>query len=358
MPTINEIVFDRGVAHQVGILRFSSGVRNRILGLLREVEDDLRDQITTRLAKIEARGVDIGPATTARLQALLGQVQEINLNGYGKISDTLIKELRAAGSFEVDFTARMLEASVGSELALLLPTATQIGTIVTAQPLSGRILSDVLGDLPRNATQRINEAIRLGLIEGQTSAQITRSIFGTAARGFDDGIQRFTRRGLAMVVNTSINHVMSRSREALFMQNRDLIGRVMWVSTLDTRTTPICQRRDKMVFPVGKGPRPPAHPNCRSTTVALLNGQKDLLGERASDVGGVPAETDYEDFLRRIQDDPAALSMALNAKQRAALFRDGGLSLDDLINDTTENFFTLDQLRQNHAEAFVRAGID
>lgn len=53
----------------------------------------------------------------------------------------------------------------------------------------------------------------------------------------------------------------------------------VWISILDARTSEICRSLDGRVFVRGKGPLPPAHPNCRSTTAGYEEGQGDLAVE-------------------------------------------------------------------------------
>jgi hypothetical protein len=42
------------------------------------------------------------------------------------------------------------------------------------------------------------------------------------------------------------------------------------VAVLDSRTTKLCRRLDGRRYPVGKGPIPPLHPNCRSNRIVVL----------------------------------------------------------------------------------------
>jgi SPP1 gp7 family putative phage head morphogenesis protein len=42
-----------------------------------------------------------------------------------------------------------------------------------------------------------------------------------------------------------------------------------YVATLDSRTSSICAALDGREFEYGKGPMPPQHFNCRSTTVPI-----------------------------------------------------------------------------------------
>src|SRR3546814_10812384 len=73
-----------------------------------------------------------------------------------------------------------------------------------------------------------------------------------------------------------------------------------WVSTLDGRTTSQCRSLDGKVFTIGKGPRPPIHMNCRSTTVAIIPGLENLsdILTRASQDGQVKGSLTYYEWLK------------------------------------------------------------
>ena len=56
-----------------------------------------------------------------------------------------------------------------------------------------------------------------------------------------------------------------------YKANQDVTKRYRYVATLDSRTSPICRSLDGREFAYGKGPTPPQHFNCRSTTVPIID---------------------------------------------------------------------------------------
>lgn len=121
-----------------------------------------------------------------------------------------------------------------------------------------------------------------------------------------------------------------------------------------------CQARDGTVYPVNSGPRPPAHPNCRSTTTYVLKSFKELgvdLPEfsestRASMDGQVPAKLTYNEWLKGKD---AAFQNDVLGPTRAKLFR-AGMPVDRFVNRAGDRL-TLDALRQRDAEYFRKAGV-
>jgi hypothetical protein len=114
---------------------------------------------------------------------------------------------------------------------------------------------------------------------------------------------------------------------------------VEWVSTLDNRTTPICISRDGKIYPVGKGPRPPAHINCRSVTAPVL--------EAIEGVTPFTRQT-YREWLAK---QSAATQDEILGRARGALLRSGGLSVDKFV-DKAGKVLTLEQLKEKNAKAF------
>ena len=108
---------------------------------------------------------------------------------------------------------------------------------------------------------------------------------------------------------------------------------------------------------------PPIHPNCRSTTIAVLGSEWDWLdegGTRASsgpNPGYVPAEETYYDWLKK---QPAEFQTVALGPTRATLFRNGGLTPERFAELNLGRDFeplTLAEMRRIEPEAFNRAGL-
>jgi len=186
---------------------------------------------------------------------------------------------------------------------------------------------------------------------------------------FRDGVLQSGRRGAEAIARTAVNHVSSRARMLTYQENSDIVKAMMWVSTLDGRTTPICQRLGGQVFPLEGGrrpPGPPAHVACRSTITPVLRSWKELgiplreapEGTRASLNGQVPARQNYNEFLRgRVAaGDMDTVREALGGT-RAKLFAAGGLKVTS-FTDRRGRLFNLKELRRREADVFDRLNID
>jgi SPP1 gp7 family putative phage head morphogenesis protein len=225
---------------------------------------------------------------------------------------------------------------------------------------SGETLSEFVESFGSREAKRVLSQIRLGAAQGRTNAEIIRSIIGTRARNYKDGILATSRRNADAMVRTATQHVASTGRQALWEANADVVEKYQWVSTLDRNTTTICKSLDGQEWELGKGPTPPIHIRCRSTTIAVLNSKFDFLKQgrtRSAEFGPVSGSETYYDWLGA---QSASVQNEALGPIRGKLFRDGGLSADEFATlQLDKNFkpLTLAEMRALEPEAFQAAGL-
>lgn len=349
--TANEELLDRIIRHAHYIERFKASEIPRLLAVLDELDDDLLAQ----LAKYDPDSL-----SAKRLKAMIDKIQEISDEASAKYQAALDGTLEEYGNYEARWSAAAIGASMGAEfvvlagLEIVTPSENLVHAAIFSRPLQGRLLKDWVADLAKARRDRLAAAIRIAAIEQQTTQQLIRRIRGTRAQDFKDGILEISRHGATALARTALQHVTNSARNATIEQNADVVDMVQWVSTLDGRTTPYCRAMDGKRFPIGKGPRPPAHINCRSTTVPVLKSWEELgieadeIGEgtRASMDGQVPDSLDYDEWLRRqeeeFQDD-------VLGPTKAELFR-SGLKIDRFVDLKSQRPFTIAELRERERE--------
>lgn len=337
--TANEIILNGAIRHSVWTERYKTSVSNRILALLNKADADLAEKLAARLLKIEERGFDIGRDTTKRLAKLQAEIREARDEVYKLMYGTAQAELFDFADYEADFQSRLIEGVVSVELAR--PSASQMRAVVTSQPFQGRLLREWFSGLSETQAQRINDTVKIGITEGQTTDQIVRAVKGTRANNYRDGILEIDRRNAAAIARTAIQHVSDRAGASVWDANADIVMGVQWVSTLDSRTSAICRSRDGKIYKLDKAPAIPAHFGCRSRKVPYL-GQTSIKGTRASAIGPVPEDVSYGDWLRA---QPVAVQEEVLGKAKAKLFRKGGLSIDR-FQDNAGREYTLDELKE------------
>jgi SPP1 gp7 family putative phage head morphogenesis protein len=355
MPTANEAIQQLQIRHAVGLQRYSAHVVREVIRILETSDREI-------VAKLRARGATLeGTFTSERFKTLLEAVREINQAAHTELANRLRPELRELAKYEAQFQAQLIQRAVPVAVDIVTPPAGLLNAVVTSKPFEGRLLREWVAELSAGKMKRLRDALRLGMVQGETVEQIVRRIAGTRANNYRDGILEISRRGARAMVQTATNHVANSAREEMFKANEDLIKKVQWVATLDTRTCPTCSALDGEVFDIDQGPRPPRHINCRCTTIPITKSWRELgidldevpPGTRASMNGQVPSTMNYQSWLKsqsaEVQDEALG-------KTRGALFRRGGLTVDRFV-DTRGNQLTLDELRETESRAFKRANL-
>ncbi len=244
MPPANDDIRDILLAHQVQLLRFGKGLSKRIVALLNKIEPELTRKLKSRLDKIAAQGFDPGPATTQRLIRLARAIRAIQLPTWEAINSLVRTELVGLAFGENVFIAGVIVDNLPVKLAPVLPSGKELRAIVFARPFQSRILRDWLATFQVNDRRRMMDEIRQGLVFGETPTQIARRIFGTQALGGTDGVREITRRGANTLAQTATSAISNAVRQKLYLENKRFIPRELYVATLDSRTTPICQALD------------------------------------------------------------------------------------------------------------------
>lgn len=346
VETVNDVIRDLQIRHQVYIQRLGSGVLAKLIKLLDKADAEI-------VAKLLARGATLeGSYASKRLEALLDTLRTINRDAHAAMGKDLRTELLALARYETGFQKDLLNSALPVSWDFVTPTAETLKAVVTARPFQGRLLKEWVSDLGDAKAKRLRDAIRMGVVQGETVDQIVRRVRGTAALGYKDGIMQVGRRGAEALVRTAVAHTTTAARDSLYAANRDLIDEEQWVATLDTRTCLECGELDGQKFPVGEGTKTPAHIGCRCVRVPVVKSWRELgldinelpPGTRASMDGQVSATETYSTWLAKqsveMQND--ALGPA-----RAEMFRSG--TEIGAFTNRVGDALTLEQLRAKAA---------
>ena len=351
-----ELLIQSATRNAVMLERLKSGEVEKIAPFLRRIDKDLRDKLSRDSLTEYSR---------SRLEDLLRSVDAMLLQIHGEYTAQLMLDLFDIAAYEAQFEARSLNQVV-INITAAVPSVQAVQAAVKAQPLSvagpdgGKLLDTFVADWTRTERNRVIGAIRMGYVQGETNQQIINRIRGTRALKYSDGLLSITRRNAEAVVRTGIQHVANVARMETWKTNSDIVTGYRWVSTLDGRTSTQCRSLDGRLFKMGKGPMPPAHIRCRSTTAAELDARYRFLDEgatRSSKDGYVDADQTYYSWLKG---QPQEFQNIALGPERAKLFRDGGLSAErfaELQLDRQFKPLTLEQMKALEPEAFRRAGI-
>jgi len=189
---------------------------------------------------------------------------------------------------------------------------------------NGQTVEKAFRGIAENQKDALTRHIRQGVFSGESTQQIARRMIGRLDFSQKGSVRQIAQAGgeltklanhqIQTIVRTSVNQVQNQASQAVYAANSKVAPKYEYVATLDSRTSPICKRLDGRKFAYNKGPTPPQHFNCRSTTVPVVDyeglskrkGFEDLKPPPKGKVvtrptgegtGRVPQDTQYGDWL-------------------------------------------------------------
>jgi SPP1 gp7 family putative phage head morphogenesis protein len=297
----------------IDLNRFSNGVAKRIAVTYNDLVLDAVDQL---------RGIDelAAPAKAARLRAILAQLKQ-SLEGWAGTSTlAVVEDLQGLAELQSEFVANELRqalpvnlreqirsiqispqfaqsvatidpteinvVSLSDDLQAAVTGAPQTFSLTAAQGTTvtlpnGKVLEKSFRGLAESQADLFAKTVRNGLLTGESTEKIARRLKGRLRFGQSGSLRQIAQAGgevtavannqVMALVRTSINQVANETSQQVYKANQDVTKRYRYVATLDSRTSPICRSLDGREFKYGKGPTPPQHFNCRSTTVPIID---------------------------------------------------------------------------------------
>lgn len=353
----SKLVRDILIQNQVYLERLKAGEVRKLDPVLRSLD-----------RAVQAALAAMGDAPSrAKLERTLASLRIENTRILSQFTEQLAGTLKALSRHATTLHAEALRLVWPvSAPAMATPASAASWAFAMGAPVqaTGQLLEPFTKSFTARALTVIDRAIRVGIAQGVTTDDIVRSLRGTKAANYADGLIAgiLKREGDAMV-RTAIQHVNVQGQMAVADSNSNLVKRYRWLSTLDMRTSQICRSLDGNIYAIGKGPLPPAHVNCRSFVLLLVDGIDPTEGTKRASKGAeggqqVDASLSYYEWLKT---QPYSFQIDALGAARATLFRKGGLSAEQfaaLNLDKTFQPLTLEQMRRKNPAAFARAGLE
>jgi hypothetical protein len=349
-------LLDHAIRHQVNMTQYGNFVLAKMIRILNLSDADLITQLNAALLDVDADSFKV-----QRLDKLLASVREVNAQAYAALYGGMTDELQAYVAYEGQFQYDLYRNVVPATFSIASVVPEQVYAAAMAQPMQGRLLKQWASNLSAVRMGRISDAVSNGFTQGKTTADIVRDIRGTRALNYADGFLDTDRQKIEAVVRTALSHTAQITRTRFTEENEDILGDEMWVSTLDGRTSPECRARDHLLYtkvdhkPVGhsvpwRGGPGRLHWCCRSTSIALLKGQKSLYGSRAAAGGPVDANLTYKDWLKQ---QSVEVQDQVLGKTRGDIYRAGGKDETMFTNDKGR-MLTLKQMAEREARSLAQ----
>lgn len=380
--TANQQITDAFIRHQIYMLRYAGGLRNKYAKLLAKTDPKLYKLILAALADLDGTRTLNDQKSIKVMSDLQKEIEELRKPTWLVIQSEAIDELSDFAVAEAGMAASTIQSAVPVVLGLAVPPTQKLISVVKSQPFQGKTLKEWVAKNSADDIQRILDYAKVGITQGRTPKQIAREIVAGSATAPD--ISKKAVKDLESVLLTVTNGVQQQVKQDLYEANSDIINEEAYLATLDSRTTFVCASEDGKTYPRGKGPIPPLHFRCRSLRVPYINPdnlgdrpfyagvEKDLLAEftasnklnsvnsraelprgyktsydqflrkrRKDLIGNVPARTTFNEFLKRQSN---SFQDNYLGPARAKAFREGKFSLDRAV-DATGKTLTLEQLK-------------
>ncbi len=329
----------------IDLNRFSNSVARRIINAYNDIIIDAVNQLRT-IDELAA------PVKAARLRAILAQLKDSLGTWAGDATEITATELQGIAQLQSEFVAdqlrralpagardavRTVEISPQFAQSVVTTDPTQLNVVALSDDLfaavqgapatfnltaaqgatitlpNGEVVTKAFRGIAVDQAERFSQVVRQGLLTGEPTPAIAKRLIGSLQFGEEaKTVKQLIAAGgqatavadnqVIALVRTSINQVANTASQQVYEANQDITPRYRYVATLDTRTSAICRALDGREFEYGKGPTPPQHFNCRSTTVPVID-YKELgftpppAGTRASADGQVPVNTTYGKWL-------------------------------------------------------------
>lgn len=343
--------------YQVLLERVKSNIHKKYRnGVLVEINDE----ITKILSQLD-NGTLSDNMSTRELARLIKRLETSQLKIYRSFYTEFEKDLKELAQDAALFESSAL-TTVTEGVTIKSAKAAAAFSIAATRPInaSGQLLESFVSTWATAEIRNVEAVVRNGYYEGKTNSQLLTEIRGTKKNEYKDGVLGRNDQNAKTIIRTSMQHVANTARMATWDENSDIFDGYTIVATLDSRTTIKCRSLDGKQFEFGKGPIPPLHPNCRSTTVPLIKSKYLDSSEektRSSEDDYVNQKLTYYEWLKS---QPSNFQNKALGNTRAKLFRDGGIDAEEFARlNIGRNFepLTLKEMRDSHPEIFERAGL-
>lgn len=214
----------------------------------------------------------------AELFMRYGQEGKVNVSDIPKIERQIQEEIRNIAVSEVAIvttilatvfahayyrTAYEIEKSIGVAISFSLLRKEVIDEIVNYN-WSGIPFSERIWDNTNALVKALRTELYIGIQQGESIDKIAKRI----DKQFNSKTYQSQR-----LIRTEAGRIISSANEKIY-KDSGVVKYLMYTATLDNRTSDICRSRDGKKWSIDDPNRPmiPAHPNCRSCWIPIIEG--------------------------------------------------------------------------------------
>jgi hypothetical protein len=229
MPNISDQFASELMAHSIDLGRFESHEREVLLKVFR----DLEAQLIAQLKRVDPTEPSLSVYQRQRAENLLAYVRPIVAQAYREMYFTSRRELQALAVTEATLVHDLgAELVVESLFSVGVPEAT-LKAMVSDLVLEGRPLRQWWSRQAQTTLSRYGDAVRAGILRGDSINDIVKVLRGTRERRFEDGVFGRSRRDVSTLVRTSVQSISQHARLAVLEANSDVVKGWEWLTALD-----------------------------------------------------------------------------------------------------------------------------
>ena len=211
--SLNDDLRDQAIAHQIYLLRYQAQIVRKVSEFFTAIDEQIRRELSGITEITRPDHVD---AELIGVRALIREA-------WAQVNVELANELSALAEYEAQYQNSTLVDLSPVELMTILPPPERIVASVESNPFEGKILSEWTAKLEEDSYIRIRDAVRMGIVEGESYNQITKRVIGTKALRYSDGVLALNLRQTQALVSTAVAHTTNQARQVFFEANDDII---------------------------------------------------------------------------------------------------------------------------------------
>ena len=313
------------------------------------------------LSDSERQALLRGKYTTSALKEFRSSVNAALSYLREGVDAAINKSGKELAGYESNYAYRLL-AAVAKDIKNPNLDAEAVYNSAIEKPVVGKLYNDWLDEIEDSARRRIFQNVRNGVAWGQSTDKIARSIKGTKAADYKDGILNVTRREVDTLVRTTRTHISNEAYEQTYAAMG--VEYLIVCATLDGRTSFYCATHDGVRYKVGTDyPSPPYHLNCRTVLMPDIDGSRFEIrpaNTSSKSIGKMSEEekekVEYseEDGLNYAQwfaKQSSGFQRKWLGPTRYDLYKNGDYSIDR-FTDKQGRAYTIDELRESDEQTF------
>jgi len=331
---LNEVIQSKIISHAHYLAQYE----NHQVLLMREILQKSHDSLIEKMS-----GLEESSYMSKWYGETLKQVDSLYAESGAAMKGVLFKNLQEFGAYEGGWIQKTLNSTMPKAMGLSFAGASpsQIWAAVTTSPADKEhLLEDMMKTQTSFTQNHIANAIRQGIIEGETMKQVEQRLQGTCIQKpfyrdpqtgaritgytkaelkkmakagkvvkvpgvYSGGAMMSANHNAETVTRTAVMHVSNTAHVKVYQENAELLKGMEWLATLDTRTCPVCGSYDGKVFPLDSKIVAPVHHRCRCTLAPIVKSFAELGYEdepsdeiKALD-GKIPGYQTYAEWIAK-----------------------------------------------------------